>query len=89
MNKIAVVANRRVGIFPGNFSETRTLTKMHEFMGGGEAMPYTVRKAFKDYESGRRYTTGDTVLVTGGETQTVKRLYRLAIERGWMEASDG
>jgi ATP-binding cassette subfamily F protein 3 len=85
VNKIAVVANRQVGIFPGNFSETRTLTKLHEFMGSGEPVPYLVRKGFQDYESGKRYTTGETVLVTGGETQTVKRLFRLAIERGWME----
>jgi ATP-binding cassette, subfamily F, member 3 len=85
VNKIAVVANRQVGIFPGNFSETRTLTRLHEFMGAGEAKEYVVRKSFQDYESGKRYTTGETVLVTGGETQTVKRLHRLAIERGWME----
>ena len=85
VNKIAVVANRKVGIFPGNFSETRTLTKLHEFMGAGESVPYVVRKSFQDYESGKRYTTGETVLVTGGETQTVKRLFRLAIERGWLE----
>ena len=85
VNKIAVVANRKVGIFPGNFSETRTLTRLHEFMGGGEATAYAVRKSFRDYESGKRYTTGETILVTGGETQTVKRLFRLAIERGWME----
>ncbi|HUR68130.1 MAG TPA: ABC-F family ATP-binding cassette domain-containing protein [Candidatus Thermoplasmatota archaeon] len=85
VNKVAVVANRKVGIFPGNFSETRTLTKLHEFMGGGEAVPYVVRKSFRDYESGKRYTNGETIVVTGGETQTVKRLLRLAIERGWME----
>ena len=85
VSKIAVVANRKIGIFPGNFSETRTLTKLHEFMGAGESTSYVVRKSFRDYESGKRYTTGETVLVTGGETQTVKRLFRLAIERGWME----
>ena len=88
VNKIAVVANRKVGIFPGNFSETRTLTKMHEFMGAGEATAYVVRKSFRDYESGKRFTTGETIQVTGGETQTIKRLFRLAIERGWMEEKD-
>ena len=85
VNKIAVVANRKVGIFPGNFSETRTLTRLQEFMGTGDPVPHVVRKSFKDYETGKRYTTGDTVLVTGGETQTTKRLFRLALERGWME----
>lgn len=88
VNKIAVVANRQVGIFPGNFSETRTLTKLQEFMGSGEPVPYVVRKSFRDYESGRRYTSGETILVTGGETQTTKRLFRLAIERDWMEPKD-
>jgi ATP-binding cassette subfamily F protein 3 len=89
VNKIAVVANRKVGIFPGNFSQTRTLTKLQEFMGAGEPVPHVVRKSFRDYESGTRYTTGSTVLVTGNETQTVKRLFRLAIERGWMEKLGG
>jgi ATP-binding cassette subfamily F protein 3 len=85
VNKIAVVANRKVGIFPGTFSQTRTLTKLQEFMGAGEPAPHVVRKAFKDYETGRRYTSGETVLVTGNETQTTKRLFRLATERGWLE----
>jgi ATP-binding cassette subfamily F protein 3 len=85
VNKIAVVANRKVGIFPGNFSQTRTLTRLQEFMGGGEPVPHVVRKSFRDYESGRRFSTGERVLITGGETQTTKRLFRLAIERGWLE----
>ncbi|HWH09484.1 MAG TPA: ABC-F family ATP-binding cassette domain-containing protein [Candidatus Thermoplasmatota archaeon] len=85
VNKIAVVANRKVGIFPGNFSQTRTLTRLQEFMGTGEPVPHVVRRSFKDYETGKRYSTGETVLVTGGETQTTKRLFRLALERGWME----
>ena len=89
VNKIAVVANRKVGIFPGNFSQTRTLTRLQEFMGSGEPVPYVVRKSFRDYESGKRYSTGETVLVTGGETQTTKRLFRLALERGWMEEKEG
>ncbi|MFA5860269.1 MAG: ABC-F family ATP-binding cassette domain-containing protein [Candidatus Thermoplasmatota archaeon] len=85
VNKIAVVARRKVGIFPGNFSQTRTLTHLQEFMGAGESVPHVIRKSFKDYDAGKRYTTGETVMVTGGETQTTKRLFRLAIERGWME----
>ena len=85
VNRIAVVANRRVGIFPGNFSETRTLTRLQEFMGADDAKEFLVRKTFRDYESGKRYTTGEKVLVTGNETQTTKRLFRLAIERGWLE----
>ncbi len=88
VNKIAVVANRKVGVFPGNFSETRTLTKLNEFMGAGEAQRFVVRQAFHDYDQDRHYSTGETVLVTGGETQTTKRLFRLAIERGWLEPRD-
>ena len=88
VNKIAVVANRKVGIFPGNFSQTRTLTRLQEFMGAGEAKQFLVRKSFKDYDADKRYTTGETVLVTGNETQTTKRLFRLALERGWMEPRD-
>jgi len=88
VNKIAVVANRKVGIFPGNFSQTRTLTRLNEFMGAGEAKSFVVRKAFHDYDSDRHYSSGETVLVTGGETQTTKRIFRLALERGWMEPRD-
>ncbi|MEA3200782.1 MAG: ATP-binding cassette, subfamily er 3 [Thermoplasmata archaeon] len=88
VNKIAVVANRKVGIFPGNFSQTRTLTKLNEFMGASEAKEFVVRKAFHDYDQDKHYSTGEKVLVTGGETQTTKRLFRLAIERGWMEPRD-
>ncbi len=85
VNKVAVVANRKVGIFPGNFSETRTLTKMQDFMGAGEAKSYVVRKSFHDYDTKRQYSTGQAVIMTGNETQTTKRLFRLAIERGWLE----
>jgi ATP-binding cassette subfamily F protein 3 len=85
VNKIAVVANRKVGIFPGNFSQTRTLTKIQEFAGSGEPVPHLVRKAFHDYDSDRHYSTGEVVMVTGNETQTTKRLFRLALERGWLE----
>src|SRR5581483_8178794 len=63
VNKIAVVANRKVGVFPGNFSETRTLTKLNEFMGAGEAQRFVVRQAFHDYDQDRHYSTGETVLV--------------------------
>ncbi len=87
VNRVAVIANRRIGTFPGTFSETRTLTRLHEFVGEGQVTEYVVRRAFKDYELNRRYSTGERVKVTGGETQTTKRLYRLAIERGWMELS--
>ena len=88
VNKVAVVAHRRIGVFPGNFSETRTLTRLTEFVGG-EGREYVVRKTFRDYEAGKRYTYGERVTITGGETQTVKRLFRLAIERGWLESVEG
>lgn len=87
-NKVAVVANRKIGVFPGNFSETRTLTRLHDFMGSGEAVEYVVRRAFKDYDTGRRYSPGERVKVTGGETQTTKRLLRLAMDYGWLERAE-
>ncbi|MHB8586284.1 MAG: ribosomal protection-like ABC-F family protein [Thermoplasmatota archaeon] len=85
VNKVAVVARSRIGLFPGNFSSTRTLTKLAEFTGANQR-EYIVRRAFKDYGENKRYSPGERVLVTGGETQTKKQLLRLAIERGWLEA---
>jgi ATP-binding cassette subfamily F protein 3 len=84
VNRIAVVAHRKIGLFPGNFSSTRTLTKVAEFSGANR-QEFVVRKAFKDYVENRRFSPGEVVVVTGAETQTKKRLLRLAIERAWLE----
>ncbi|MHB8604821.1 MAG: ABC-F family ATP-binding cassette domain-containing protein [Thermoplasmatota archaeon] len=85
VNKIAVIAHRKIGVFPGNFSSTRTLTRLQEFTGAGDAATFVVRKTFKDYEQNKRYGWGEKVVVTGNETQTTKRLFRLAAARGWLE----
>ncbi|HWG89968.1 MAG TPA: ABC-F family ATP-binding cassette domain-containing protein [Candidatus Thermoplasmatota archaeon] len=85
VNKIAVVHSGKIGVFPGNFSEARTLDELQRFMGMEVAEAYVVRKTFRDYEANKRYGIGETVKITGGETQTTKRLFKLAIERGWLE----
>ncbi|MBI4392613.1 MAG: ABC-F family ATP-binding cassette domain-containing protein [Euryarchaeota archaeon] len=88
VTKIAVVAKRNVGLFTGNFSSTRTLTRLQEFQETGKPVEYVVRKTFKDYEKGVRYSWGTSVTVTGNETQTTKRLFKYAMERGWMERKE-
>jgi ATP-binding cassette subfamily F protein 3 len=88
VTKIAVVAKRNVGLFTGNFSSTRTLTRLQEFQETGKPVEYVVRKTFKDYEKGVRYSWGTTVTVTGNETQTTKRLFKYAMERGWLEVKE-
>ncbi|HVL47639.1 MAG TPA: ABC-F family ATP-binding cassette domain-containing protein [Candidatus Thermoplasmatota archaeon] len=85
VNRIAVIAHRRIAMFPGNFSSTRTLGKLQEFLGTGDAREYLVRKSFKDFSTGLRYEWGSTLKVTGNETQTTKRLLRMAEQSGWIE----
>ena len=84
-NKVLLVAHHRVGLFSGNFSQTRTLQRMSEFAQAGKPRVYKVRKAFKDWERGARYSAGDTIRVTGGETQSFRRLLRWAEETGRVE----
>ena len=89
VNKVAFIANHRLAVFAGDFSSTRTLTRMAEFEGGAPMTRYKVRSSFKDWESGKKYTTGETFTFTGAETQGFRRLLHWAIETGRVEEVEG
>jgi ATP-binding cassette subfamily F protein 3 len=85
VNKVAFIANHRVAMFAGDFSSARTLVRMAEFEGAGKGQRYKVLSSFKDWENGKKYTTGEAFVVTGAETQGFRRLLRWAVETGRVE----
>jgi ATP-binding cassette subfamily F protein 3 len=85
VNKVAFIANHQLALFAGDFSTTRTLTRMAEFEGGGKGRTFKVLSSFKDWETGKKYITGETFVVTGAETQGFRRLLRWAIETDRVE----
>jgi ATP-binding cassette subfamily F protein 3 len=85
VDKVAVIANKRLAIFAGDFSSTRTLTRISEFEATGKGKEFKVRSSFKDWETGTKYVTGETITVTGAETQGFRRLLKWAIETGRVE----
>ncbi len=82
---IAVIAHQRVGIFPGNFSTAWTSKQLAKFTQLGVQGEFKVRKAFRDWEKDTRYHSGDTIKVTGIETQAFRRMLRQAEANGWIE----
>lgn len=82
---IAVIAHRAVGIFPGNFSTAWTSSQLADFTRSGVQGRWKVRKAFRDWEKDDRYHVGDTIEVTGMETQSFRRMLRSAENNGWIE----
>jgi ATP-binding cassette, subfamily F, member 3 len=83
--KTAVVAHRRVALFPGNYSDAAALPQMQQFVQSGAKGRYKVLKAFKDWERGVRYHQGDAIDITGLETQAFRRLLRWAESEGRVE----
>ena len=83
-DKVLVIAHQEVALFPGNFSNASATKRMAAFVGGGEGR-YKVRKAFRDWEKDVRYQQGDTIEVTGMETQAFRRLLRWAEAEGRVE----
>ncbi|MEA3191284.1 MAG: ATP-binding cassette, subfamily er 3 [Thermoplasmata archaeon] len=84
-NKIAIIAHRRVGLFNGNFSTAWTSKHMAEFAKTGAKGRYKVLRSFKDWEKDVKYHQGDTIEVTGLETQGFRRLLRWAESEGRVE----
>jgi ATP-binding cassette, subfamily F, member 3 len=84
-DKIAIIAHKRVGLFPGNFSETRALRQMQDFLNTGAKGRYKVLRAFRDWERDVRYHQGDQIVLTGLETQAFRRLLRWAESDGRIE----
>jgi ATPase subunit of ABC transporter with duplicated ATPase domains len=85
-NRLAVFAHGRVGVFAGNFSQAWTSRQLVEFTSAGVQGRFKVRKAFRDWEKDTRFHAGDTITVTGMETQAFRRMLRQAEANGWLEA---
>ncbi len=83
--KTAVIAHRRVGIFPGNYSAAAATRQFQGFVQAGVQGRYRVLKAFRDWEKGDRFHAGTTLNVTGLETQAFRRLLRWAENEGYLE----
>ncbi|MFA5944813.1 MAG: ABC-F family ATP-binding cassette domain-containing protein [Candidatus Thermoplasmatota archaeon] len=83
--RTAVIAHRRVGVFPGNYSFAASNKPMQDFMQSGAKGRYKVLRAFKDWEKDTKFHQGETIVVTGLETQGFRRLLRWAEAEGRIE----
>jgi ATP-binding cassette, subfamily F, member 3 len=83
--KTAIIAHRRVGLFPGNYTAASSLRQLQDFVQSGAKGRYKVLRAFKDWERDTKYHQGDTITVTGLETQAFRRLLRWAESEGRVE----
>ncbi|MHB8633185.1 MAG: ABC-F family ATP-binding cassette domain-containing protein [Thermoplasmatota archaeon] len=84
--KTAFVAHRRVALFPGRYSAAAATKPVADFVAAGIQGRLKVLKSFRDWESGARYHQGQTIQVTGMETQAFRRLLRWAEGEGRVEA---
>ena len=84
-NKIAVIAHQRLAVFQGTFRDSWAAAKMAEFMAVKEKPRYRVLRVVKDWETGTAYRGGDTITLSGAETQAFLRLLRWAEAAGWVE----
>ncbi|MEK6985631.1 MAG: ABC-F family ATP-binding cassette domain-containing protein [Candidatus Thermoplasmatota archaeon] len=83
--KTAIIAHRRIGLFPGNYSDASATKRFQEFVQSGAKGRYKVLRAFKDWERDLRWHAGDTIDITGLETQAFRRLLRWAESEGRIE----
>ncbi len=83
--KTAVIAHRRVGLFTGNYSQAASEKRFQDFMQSGAKGRYKVLRSFKDWEKDVKFYQGDTITVTGLETQAFRRLLRWAESEGRIE----
>ena len=85
VNKVAVVAHQKVGLFQGTFNDSWTAAKMGEFLDLKNKPKYRVLSVVRDWEKGVSYQKGETIQVTGVETQAFRRLLRWAEGEGRIE----
>jgi ATP-binding cassette subfamily F protein 3 len=83
--KTLVLAHREVGLFMGSFSDAAATKRMAEFAGGGIQGRFIVRSAFRDWERDERFHAGQVIEVTGMESQSFRRLLRVAEDEGRIE----
>jgi ATP-binding cassette subfamily F protein 3 len=83
--RTAIIAHRKVGVFPGNYSDAAADRRLQDFVQSGAKGRYRVTKAFKDWEKDVKYHQGETITITGLETQAFRRLLRWAESDGRLE----
>ncbi len=84
-NKIAIIAHQRLAVFQGTFKDSWAAAKMAEFMDVRNKPRYRVLRVVKDWETGNVWRGGDTIQLTGAETQAFLRLLRWAESNGRIE----
>ena len=82
VDKVAVISGRRLKVYPGDFTTARERAAIEDDSEGSTTV-YVVRKAFKDFETGKRHTVGSEVALTPADL-AAKRVYRTALSLGWM-----
>jgi ATP-binding cassette, subfamily F, member 3 len=85
VNKVAVIAHREVGVFQGGFNDSWTAAKLGEFMAEKNRPKYRVLRIVRDWERGTSYQKGETIELTGIETQAFRRLMHWAEGEGRIE----
>jgi len=83
--KTAVIAHQRLAVFQGTFRDSWAAAKMADFMAVKERPRYRVLRVVKDWETGTAYHGGETIQLTGAETQAFLRLLRWAEANGRVE----
>jgi len=82
VDKVAILARGQAKVFTGDLTAARTAAAMEAF-ATERTTRYLVKKGFKDYDAGVRHAAGSTLDLTPADLQG-KRLYRTAVEMGWM-----
>ncbi|MBI2077258.1 MAG: ABC-F family ATP-binding cassette domain-containing protein [Euryarchaeota archaeon] len=85
VNKIGVIAHREVAVFQGSFEDAWTAAKLGEFLGEKGLPRYRVLRVVRDWERGVSFQKGETIQLTGVETQAFRRLLRWAEGEGRIE----
>jgi hypothetical protein len=80
-----VVSHQRLAVFQGTFRDSWAAAKMADFMAVKDKPRYRVLRVVKDWETGTAYYGGDTIALTGAETQAFLRLLRWAEANGRVE----
>jgi ATP-binding cassette subfamily F protein 3 len=83
--KTLVIAHRRARLFPGGYSTAAELPQYQDFAKSGAQGRYKVLRAFRDWERDAKFRAGETITVTGLETQAFRRLLRWAESEGRIE----
>lgn len=75
-NKVGELRNRKLTVFPGNYSQMRGSMPRASFIE--QANAYKVISGFTDWTTGKKYRAGDKVVIAPSETEN----FRWALDTG-------